>query len=162
MKYYCLYLVWVEALRWDSKPYQGPCLPQQIWNTGGHGTGCLQRGCFPLNTNRGQCQHWQGWNHYWELQILTIWGLSKSLIDPFSTPILFWEQTTMRWGLVFKSLGHASYLILLGKWSTSLNVFIAQILTDFRKTVYTENHWTSHATGRLASLLEVIMILNVS
>lgn len=30
----------------------------------------------------------------------------------FSTRILFWEQTAMRWGLGSKSLGHASYLIL--------------------------------------------------
>lgn len=139
--------VWVEALRWNSKPSQGPCLPQQIWNTGGHRTGCLQGGCFPLITNRGQCQHWWWWDHHWELQILTIWGLSESLTDSFSTCILFWEQTAMRWGFGFKSLGHASYLILfrqmehIYKCIHSTNSHWFQKNCIYREPLNLTHHW---------------------
>lgn len=44
----------VEALRWDLDPTHSLCLHQQSRNSGGHRTGGLQGGCFPLNINTGR------------------------------------------------------------------------------------------------------------
>lgn len=122
-------LVWVKALRWNSKPSQGPCLPQQIWNTGGHGQGVYKVGVFPwlpteVSVNTDEDETITGSFRFWPFGDFLSHLLTLSIhVYCFGNKQL-WDEG---W-----DLNHPTWFYL-GKWSISINLFIAQTLTDFRK-----------------------------
>lgn len=154
-------LVWVEALRWDSK--QSPCCINKSGILVVTGQGVYKEGVFPwipievsVNTNKDETIT------DWALQILTIWGLSESLVVSLVHVYCFRNKQLRDEGWDVSHWDMLPTSFYLGKWSISINAFRAQTLTDFIRTAYAENLWTSYATGRLANLLEAIVILNVS